>query len=864
MYTWVLTHKALAEKLLEHEHRQPELIQILKSTGETVLKDIDNFDHEIELKEIDPITFFCYIYKYGPEKRLNLLKQVALAFDIHPLPDNQSGIPSANAQKVWLFPWKKERNNNEIKRLWSFAKAALQNKISDELFADILTIRNTAPVKITEGLFYLDPEKYLPINSQTIPYLDGVLGINPNFKTWPEYLDVLKNVRLKTKEPFFKISHEAWLWNNEHTVTNGNDMAREFRYWIYAPGEKAKHWQEFFSNGIMAIGWDKLGDLNQYISQNDIAEKLREIEGSTGSKKNDAKTNFDFKETIKPGDIIIAKEGKRNYVGYGIVTSDYYYDDNRNYYRNCRDVKWVKSGSWFDPKGDIVLKTLTDITKYPDYVNRLKMLLEIDAQPGSNGKFFNLNKPMLNIILYGPPGTGKTYNTINKALEMLEVSLEAKSRDEIKAIFEEKIKQERIVFTTFHQSLSYEDFIEGIKPEADKEKEFISYSVQPGILKKICIDAAFSISLLIDSKETEKVLDFSLAYDNFTESLEEQLSSNESVTLETKTGGRIFVDSISQQGNIIIFHQEGTRKYTISKVRLSKLHQEIDNLDDVNNINDQFREIIGGSNSSAYWAVLNAIRKSFKTSGRSKEERTYTLEEKIQVVQKMKMDDYKNRNAPPYVLVIDEINRGNVSQIFGELITLIEQDKRAGMPEALEIILPYSREKFSVSPNLYIIGTMNTADRSVEALDTALRRRFSFQEMPPEPELIKTAGVLKETNGKIKDLDVVKLLETINNRLEKLIDKDHRIGHSYFMHISTEAELKQAFKDKVIPLLEEYFFGDFGKIGLVLGNSFVEKIKENTVFASFDDYGDSRQDLAERPVYRIKHHNEWDFSSIYQ
>lgn len=475
------------------------------------------------------------------------------------------------------------------------------------------------------------------------------------------------------------------------------------------------------------------------------------------------------------------------------------------------------------------------------------------------------DKCKLNLILFGPPGTGKTYNTINIALEILGTSLEGKSREETKAIFEEKIKQERIVFTTFHQSLSYEDFIEGIKPEADKEKEFISYSVQSGIFKKICVDAAFSISLLTDSKETEKVLDFSLAYDNFTESLEEQLSGNESVTLETKTGGRIFVDSISQQGNIIIFHQEGTRKYTISKVRLSKLHQEIDNLDDVNNINDQFREIIGGSNSSAYWAVLNAIRKSFKRSRRSKEERSYTWEEKIQVVQKMKMDDYKNRNAPPYVLVIDEINRGNVSQIFGELITLIEQDKRAGMSEALQITLPYSRDIFSVPPNLYIIGTMNTADRSVEALDTALRRRFSFTEIPPEPELIITNGSLNETNGFIDDIDVVKLLEIINKRLEKLIDKDHRIGHSYFMNIKTKDELVLTFKDKIIPLLEEYFFGDFGKIGLVLGNSFVEKVTDDAMFASFDDYDPiARQDLVERPVYKIKHPNEWNFSSIYQ
>jgi len=153
-YTWVPTHKAIAEKLLEYEHRQPELIQILKDAGETILKDKETDEYDIELQEIDPFTFFCYIYKYGSDKRLQQLRKIAKSFNIEPLPVDELGIPSANAQRVWLFPWKRDRKNNEIQRLWNFFKAALNDQINDELFSDILKIQNTGRVKIVESIFY--------------------------------------------------------------------------------------------------------------------------------------------------------------------------------------------------------------------------------------------------------------------------------------------------------------------------------------------------------------------------------------------------------------------------------------------------------------------------------------------------------------------------------------------------------------------------------------------------------------------------------------------------------------------------------------------------------------------------------------
>ena len=347
-----------------------------------------------------------------------------------------------------------------------------------------------------------------------------------------------------------------------------------------------------------------------------------------------------------------------------------------------------------------------------------------------------------NQILYGPPGTGKTFNTINMALEICGEDLDDLERFEIKQLYDERIEQGQIIFTTFHQSMSYEDFIEGIKPiEPEKEGEPVIYKVIEGIFKRACIEASFNFAKENESVETGNVLDFSLAYDNFIQELEERLATENEVELEIKNGGKVIVDSISSQGNVQIKHKQGQRLYTVSKARLSKLQKEIKNLEEVSNINDTFRSIIGGSNSSAYWSVLNAIRQG-NISNTSKQglKRNYTWEEKREVVQSLDKAIFKGRNAKPCVLIIDEINRGNVSAIFGELITLIEKDKRLGQTEELIAQLPYSKDEFGVPPNLFIIGTMNTADRSVEALDSALRRRFSFVEMSPDPDIIAFEG----------------------------------------------------------------------------------------------------------------------------
>jgi 5-methylcytosine-specific restriction protein B len=213
-------------------------------------------------------------------------------------------------------------------------------------------------------------------------------------------------------------------------------------------------------------------------------------------------------------------------------------------------------------------------------------------------------------------------------------------------------------------------------------------------------------------------------------------------------------------------------------------------------------------------------------------------------------DSQENQKLTPdnYVMIIDEINRGNVSQIFGELITLLEEDKRSGVENGmpLSLTLPYSKKSFSVPNNLYIIGTMNTADRSVEALDTALRRRFSFEEMPPCYDLEELEYEI------VSSISANQFLKTINNRIEKLLDKDHLIGHSFLIKKVNEdalTKVMETFYKNIIPLLQEYFFGDYGKIGLILGSGFVKKKDDNEItFAKFE------YDIETREMYEIINH----------
>ena len=616
---------------------------------------------------------------------------------------------------------------------------------------------------------------------------------------------------------------------NERLKALGFEVVPKRRYWRVGTGhEGVDYWPDMSSGNYVAIGFPGIGDLatRGEVDAEAIKRLLKKADPDTSPQQRgkDAKQIYQFFAEMKVGDIVLAQDGAR-VKGVGEVAGSYQFVQSLPY-PHTRPVEWrLQDPGFKNSKG-----VRTTVHKISD----ASKILEIEGHLGTSSENVRLNHD-LNSILYGPPGTGKTYSTVDHALRVLGESV-PESRDEARARFQGFVKEGRIVFTTFHQSMTYEDFVEGIKPLEPEEGEQVVYRVEPGIFRRLCTEAAFVYGEQGEATESRKVQDFLVAVDKLIETVE---SGSDSVTVTTRTGTEMFVEGLSSRGNLQVTHQNRNRFYAVSREGLLKLHRAFPDLSKVENFVPRFRAVVAG-NESAYWAVLNEVRENYLQQGEgSTENHPYSLEEKQQVVSGLDEEAYRQNVNEPYVLIIDEINRGNVAEIFGELITLIEPDKRLGQSESTRVMLPYSKEWFGVPPNVHIIGTMNTADRGVEALDVALRRRFSFVEMPPQPELVRTEGAAKGSNGVVAGIDLAELLRTINRRLEKLLDKDHRIGHSYFLRVGSVEDLKLAFHHKIVPLLQEYFFGDYGKMGLVLGELFFDPedpSADGGFFAPFGDY----------------------------
>ncbi len=447
-----------------------------------------------------------------------------------------------------------------------------------------------------------------------------------------------------------------------------------------------------------------------------------------------------------------------------------------------------------------------------------------------SSKMENKNMP-LNQILYGPPGTGKTYHTIDKALEILGENLE--NRDEKKAKFDEYVKNGQIVFTTFHQSYGYEEFVEGIKPRIDSKENSkeVEYEIKDGIFKELC----------------------KKALDNYKVSLLTQEEFVKSEDLENKI--EIFLDELVDQQKFIEKIQSGGFK-------LEEYNEKYRIITDDTNANlylnlEIFKTLLENKDK-----IINgrSIKQILNNKHRRQIDSYY-----FQLVKlfKEREQDYKVDNNPsekpelkPYIIIIDEINRGNVSKIFGELITLIEASKRIGEKEELKVTLPYSGKEFGVPKNVYIIGTMNTADRSIISLDTALRRRFEFIEMMPD---------VSKLSMDCEGINLQELLKAINTRIEYLLDREKTIGHAFFVSVENLEDLKKVFQNKIIPLLQEYFYNDYALINAVLNhNGMIKEDKKDDKYLQKIKNLDSVN--SERSIYNIASFDDkiWDKIEIYQ
>lgn len=444
----------------------------------------------------------------------------------------------------------------------------------------------------------------------------------------------------------------------------------------------------------------------------------------------------------------------------------------------------------------------------------------------------------LNQILYGSPGTGKTYHTIDKALEILGKNLE--SRDDKKAKFDEYVKKGQIVFTTFHQSYGYEEFVEGIKPRIDSKENSkeIEYEIKDGIFKELCEKALDNYeNSILNADELNKKIELKEKVENFLNWL---LETNEPIG-KTK-GGNFFVVEIDNK--TIVIYSEGVERFDgIFNLNLSIFMELLKCKDEFNNATEMFKKVFNRDYADRTHTYYFNLVKKFKA-----------YEEK-QLTAKIENNKNNDNSLKPYIIIIDEINRGNLSKIFGELITLIEASKRIGEKEELKVTLPYSGKEFGVPKNVYIIGTMNTADRSITSLDTALRRRFEFIEMMPD---------VSKLSMDCEGINLQELLKAINTRIEYLLDREKTIGHAFFISVENLEDLKKVFKNKIIPLLQEYFYNDYALIDAVLNkNGMLEISVENK------DYLKNMTEFIEsdKIVYKFSDSNNWSkdtFIKIYE
>lgn len=457
--------------------------------------------------------------------------------------------------------------------------------------------------------------------------------------------------------------------------------------------------------------------------------------------------------------------------------------------------------------------------------------------------------PPLNQILYGPPGTGKTHSTIDETLAILDPSFLIEHRDDRSALrerFQELEASNHVRFVTFHQSFSYEDFVEGLRAEADETTRQLKFFPVDGVFKAICDDATTRKVVVDQVPEVDvsgnTIWKMSLGNRSEENYVYEECIEHNRILLGWGEG--IDFSAVKDKTDIIgLFAQKGTlyttADYPVTAVNAFVLGMQVGDLVVVADGNSKFRAIgqitgryqhmprdeaddeFSQSRSVRWLKVFHPstpcsviMTKNFMMKAIYRLGAEVIDRDKFRGLLSTTGTALKTQQGPDArVLIIDEINRGNISRIFGELITLIEPSKRGGGAEALSVTLPYSKKSFSVPSNLYLIGTMNTSDRSLSGLDIALRRRFVFKEMPPRPELL--AGVV------VEGVAIDRLLEIMNLRIEALLDREHCLGHAYFLPLKVDPSIEglaRIFAQQIIPLLKEYFFEDWNRIRWVLND----------------------------------------------
>lgn len=758
------------------------------------------------LRDKDRSTF-CYLLEFG-SPALGSMKggsadKLGIYFynktsqwrsSIKHLPEPQDAWQALRADFIQAAQWAKEGQ-------WS--------RIDSELKAASYT-----PSLRTKWLHVLFPEEVIPIYSfahlvHYIRELGGDFSREGGRYAASANRQLVELVRQRAELQgwsLWEIANLLWTWNPpakklSKTPHNGKETIR----WLkIAPGKGAMAWEECLDQGYICVGWDEVGDLEEFESAAEIEAKFNELEPPQNGEmrrlqREQAQQLWTLRE-LQPGDKVVANLGISKVLGVGTVTGPgYTFDDSRSIMKHTVSVQWDTSFEKTIPKQPLwAFVTVADLTE------QQKNLILGTPSPSPV-----MPTQALNQILYGPPGTGKTYRVIREAAAIIAGQ---PITDDVaaKKAYDQACAEWRVRLATFHQSFSYEDFIEGIRPMMD-ETGVARFEVRDGIFKDVATDALFACLERVPKAFADDGFEFRWS----------------ALIQEIDATGELEIPGLSEtrwkliktkKGNLEIVNSKTGKEFSCSRSVLTKIWNKLSPQMSINSSESQMA--YGKPGHHHVIAAVYNYMQTLRPLGQSATQGTLPLPE-LPTVEPDKAETVltylelgpasgwqlrTDKNFPPYVLIIDEINRGNISRIFGELITLIEDDKREGETNALRVTLPSSREPFTVPPNLYLLGTMNTADKSLALLDVALRRRFEFRELAPD--FTACADLPEEIHA---------VLRRLNERIELRKDRDHRIGHAFFMGVKDAAGFNRAFVRKVVPLLQEYFFNDIDGARFVLG-----------------------------------------------
>lgn len=698
---WTRFYSEFADVLKGYKNRQGEIVAGIKRAFEAQGVRLPRLDSG-ELTEIDPFTVFCLFNKgITDDTRRKIITGLKEEFGVgEPVPDVFDGVPVLNNLSATFYLFKPNRGENDIPNLWEVFDSAIayadeQSETNRKRFIaayDEARKINRVKWNLTMALFWARPFFFLSLDSRNRWFVTDKEGLDDecaaaiasmknNLPNAEAYLRIreLADVCLKSDEHaysnFPEFSFEAWKVSEEENerqraekkaeeeagkASIGDDPEIEgVRYWIVSPGAEASRWEEFYDEGVVGVGWSRIGSVEQFDTRDKLRAALVQAFPKEGAHRDSSLALWQFCHEMKPGDVIFAKKGRKEIIGRGIIADDYEFDEDRgNGYKNLRKVDWTHKGTWAYP-GVAPMKTLTDMTPYTEIVQKLEALFEIedmpevpseDLPPYSKEDFLkevyltereydrlsSLLRVKKNVILQGAPGVGKTFMAKRLAYSIMGCK-----------------DPERVKLVQFHQSYSYEDFIMGYRPSEG------GFELKTGAFYDFCKRAA---------------------------------------------------------------------------------------------------------------------------------------------------DDPDN----DYFFVIDEINRGNLSKIFGELFMLVEPDKRG-----VSLQLLYANEQFSVPANLYLIGMMNTADRSLAMMDYALRRRFAFYRIEPA----FTSDGFRAYRDGLASESFDRLIAVVGQLNDVIAADDSlgwgfKIGHSYFCGIreATPERLAQIVDFELVPLLEEYWFDEPAKM----------------------------------------------------